>query len=141
MTLTTHTIPGLTLKSHRFDLPLDYANSSTTINVFARELIAPGKNNADLPYLAFFQGGPGSGSPRPGGASGWIKRALSEFRVLLLDQRGTGASTPITAQTLRHLGTPEAQADYVQHFRADNIVRDAEAIRKALIGEIGRAHV
>ena len=135
MNLTTHTIPGLTLKSHRFDLPLDYANPSTTINVFARELIAPSKENADLPYLVFFQGGPGSGSPRPGGASGWIKRALSEFRVLLLDQRGTGASTPITAQTLRHLGTPEAQADYVQHFRADNIVRDAEAIRTALIGE------
>ncbi len=132
---TTHVIPGLILKSHRFNLPLDYANPSKKISVFARELVAPGKENADLPYLVFFQGGPGSGSPRPGGASGWIKRALSEFRVLLLDQRGTGASTPITAQTLRHLSTPEAQADYVQHFRADNIVRDAEAIRKALIGE------
>ena len=131
----THSIPGLVLKSHRFELPLDYANPSTKISVFAREVMAPGKENADLPYLVFFQGGPGSGSPRPGGASGWIKRALPEFRVLLLDQRGTGASTPITAQTLRHLSTPEAQADYVQHFRADNIVRDAEAIRKAIIGE------
>ena len=135
MLTITHAIPGLILKSHRFELPLDYANPSTKISVFAREVIAPGKENADLPYLVFFQGGPGSGSPRPGGASGWIKRALSEFRVLLLDQRGTGASSPITAQTLRHLRTPEAQADYVQHFRADNIVRDAEAIRKTLIGE------
>ena len=135
MNLTTHTIPGLTLKSHRFDLPLDYANPSTTINVFARELIAPGKNNADLPYLVFFQGGPGFGAPRPAGASGWIKRALSEFRVLLLDQRGTGLSTPITAQTMRHFASSQAQADYLQHFRADNIVRDAEAIRTALIGE------
>lgn len=135
MLSTTHALPGLILKSHRFELPLDYANPATNISIFARELIAPGKENADLPYLVFFQGGPGSGSPRPGGASGWIKRALSEFRVLLLDQRGTGASTPITAQTLRHLVTPEAQAEYVQHFRADNVVRDAEAIRKALIGE------
>ena len=135
MLSTIHTIPGLVLKSHRFELPLDYANASTKISVFAREVIAPGKENADLPYLVFFQGGPGSGSPRPSGASRWIKRALSEFRVLLLDQRGTGESTPITAQTLRHLSTPEAQADYVQYFRADNIVRDAEAIRKALIGE------
>lgn len=135
MLLNSHAIPGLILKSHRFELPLDYANPSTKISVFARELIAPGKENSSLPYLVFFQGGPGSGSPRPPGASGWIKRALSEFRVLLLDQRGTGASTPITAQTLRHLGTPQAQADYLQHFRADNIVRDAEAIRRALIGE------
>ena len=135
MITTNHAIPGLILKSHRLDLPLDYANPSKKISVFAREVIAPGKDNADLPYLVFFQGGPGSGSLRPSGASGWIKRALSEFRVLLLDQRGTGASTLITAQTLRHLSTPEAQADYVQHFRADNIVRDAEAIRKTLIGD------
>ena len=133
----THAIPGLILKSHRFDLPLDYAHpaASPKISVFAREVIAPQRQDAELPYLVFFQGGPGSGSPRPGGASGWIKRALAEFRVLLLDQRGTGASSPITAQTLHHLGAPEAQADYLQHFRADNIVRDAEAIRKALIGE------
>jgi pimeloyl-ACP methyl ester carboxylesterase len=102
--------------------------------VFAREVIAPGRENADQPYLAFFQGGPGSGSPRPTGNSGWLKRALTEFRVLLLDQRGTGLSTPITAQTLRHL-SPQAQADYLQHFRADTIVRDAEAIRKTLIGD------
>ncbi len=135
MLATAHAIPGLILKSHRFDLPLDYANPSKGISVFARELIAPGKENANLPYLVFFQGGPGSGAPRPGGPSGWIKRALTEFRVLLLDQRGTGASTPMTAQTLRHLSTPNAQADYVQHFRADNIVRDAEAIRKQLIGD------
>ena len=135
MTTLTHHIPGLVLNSHRFELPVDYAKpDAAKISVFAREVIAPGKAHSDLPYLVFFQGGPGSGAPRPMGDSGWIKRALKDFRVLLLDQRGTGASTPITAQTLRHL-TPEAQADYLQHFRADNIVRDAEAIRKALIGD------
>ena len=135
MNTLTHPIPGLVLNSHRFELPVDYAKpDAAKISVFAREVIAPGKENSGLPYLVFFQGGPGSGAPRPMGDSGWIKRALKEFRVLLLDQRGTGASTPITAQTLRHL-TPEAQADYLQHFRADNIVRDAEAIRKVLIGD------
>ncbi len=135
MNTITHHIPGLTLTSRRFELPVDYANpSAAKINVFAREVVAPGKESADLPYLVFFQGGPGSGAPRPTGSSGWIKRAVQEFRVLLLDQRGTGASTPITAQSLRHL-TPEAQADYLQHFRADNIVRDAEAIRQTLIGD------
>lgn len=135
MNTVTHHIPGLILNSHRFELPVDYTKpDAAKISVFAREVIAPGKQNTDLPYLVFFQGGPGSGAPRPNNNSGWIKRALTEFRVLLLDQRGTGASTPITAQTLRHL-TPEAQADYLQHFRADNIVRDAEAIRKTLIGD------
>ena len=130
----THAIPGLVLTSRRFALPLDYANPGRSISVFAREVIAPGKEGVNLPYLVFFQGGPGSGAPRPPANTGWIKRALKEFRVLLLDQRGTGASTPITAQTLRHL-TPAEQADYLQHFRADNIVRDAEAIRAALIGD------
>jgi len=131
----TSAIPGLVLNSHRFELPVDYANpAAAKISVYAREVVAPGKEHADLPYLVFFQGGPGSGAPRPTGNSGWIKRALKDFRVLLLDQRGTGLSTPITAQTLRHL-TPEAQAEYLQHFRADNIVRDAEAIRKTLIGD------
>jgi pimeloyl-ACP methyl ester carboxylesterase len=135
MNLVTHHIPGLVLNSHRFELPVDYAKpDGAKISVFAREAIAPGKENANQPYLVFFQGGPGSGSPRPTGNSGWLKRALTEFRVLLLDQRGTGLSTPITAQTLRHL-SPQAQADYLQHFRADNIVRDAEAIRKTLIGD------
>ena len=135
MNTVTHAIPGLILSSHRFELPVDYAKpDAEKISVFAREVIAPGKESADLPCLVFFQGGPGSGSPRPVGNSGWLKRALKEFRVLLLDQRGTGASTPVTAQTLRHM-TAEAQGDYLQHFRADNIVRDAEAIRKTLIGD------
>ena len=135
MNTLAHHIPGLILNSHRFELPVDYAKpDAAKVSVYAREVVAPGEAHADLPYLVFFQGGPGSGAPRPTGNSGWIKRALKDFRVLLLDQRGTGASTPITAQTLRHL-TPEAQAEYLQHFRADNIVRDAEAIRKTLIGD------
>ena len=130
----THLLPGLRLTDRRFELPLDYAKPGRTISVYAREVVAPGKEDLDLPYVVFFQGGPGSGSPRPSTRSGWIKRMSQEYRVLLLDQRGTGLSTPVTAQALRKLA-PEAQAEYLRHFRADNIVRDAEAIRKALIGE------
>ena len=103
--------------------------------MFARIVAAAGKENGELPYMVFFQGGPGSGSPRPMGNTGWIKRVLKEYKLVLLDQRGTGLSTPITAQTMRGLATPQAQADYLKHFRTDNIVRDAEAIRKQLIGE------
>jgi pimeloyl-ACP methyl ester carboxylesterase len=135
MTALRHAIPGLVLNDHFFDLPLDYANPGKTIKVFAREVIAPGKEGSRQPYLVFFQGGPGSGSPRPVGNTGWIKRALHEFRVLLLDQRGTGLSTPVTSQTMRTFAGAREQAEYLMHFRTDNIVRDAEAIRKQLAGD------
>jgi pimeloyl-ACP methyl ester carboxylesterase len=103
--------------------------------VFAREVVAVGKEQADLPWLVFFQGGPGGQSPRPGSRSGWIARATEEYRVLLLDQRGTGRSTPVNRQTLPQIGSPEQQAAYLMHFRADSIVRDAERIRALLIGD------
>jgi len=54
--------------------------------------------------------------------------------VLLLDQRGTGRSTPATRLTLAGRPGPQAQADYLARFRADNIVRDAEHIRRRLTG-------
>src|SRR5581483_9903968 len=60
---------------------------------------------------------------------GWVDRALNEFRVLMLDQRGTGRSSPIGTLPGR---SPDEQAEYLAHFRADAIVRDAEWIREAL---------
>ncbi|HEX4858750.1 MAG TPA: alpha/beta fold hydrolase [Usitatibacteraceae bacterium] len=128
----TNHVPGFVASDRFFELPLDYANPDRTIQVYAREVVAPDKAGKRLPYLVFFQGGPGFGSPRP--PLGWISRALQEFRVLLLDQRGTARSTPVTAQTLAGLADAE-QAEYLAHFRADNIVRDAEAIRRQLIGD------
>ena len=53
-----------------------------------------------------------------------MKRALADYRVLLLDQRGTGRSTPVGPDIPGD--TPEEQAAYLTHFRADSIVRDAE---------------
>lgn len=139
MILNTHHIPGLILIDHHFAVPLDYAQpKGAQISVFARELIAPGKDRDTLPILVFFQGGPGFPSPRPLGNEGWWKRALQDYRVLLLDQRGTGLSSPITYQTLAHFKTPQEQAAYLKHFRADNIVRDAEFIRRELLGEDGQ---
>ncbi|HDM8126130.1 TPA: alpha/beta fold hydrolase [Vibrio harveyi] len=121
---------GLHYTPHSFTVPLDYQDlSKGTINVFARSVCLVGDEDSDKPWLVYFQGGPGFPSPRPNGNNGWIKRALSEYRVLLLDQRGTGNSSVINHQTLAHL-SPEQQADYLSHFRADNIVRDAEFIRE-----------
>lgn len=121
---------GLHYTPYSFTVPLDYQDlSKGTINVFARSVCLVGDEDSNKPWLVYFQGGPGFPSPRPNGNNGWIKRALSEYRVLLLDQRGTGNSSVINHQTLAHL-TPKQQADYLSHFRADNIVRDAEFIRE-----------
>ncbi|MGF1687063.1 alpha/beta hydrolase [Photobacterium japonica] len=122
----------LIYRQHRFDVPLDYRRpEGSTISVFAREICDLACDNSDRPWLVYFQGGPGFPSPRPDSRSGWLKRALQQYRILLLDQRGTGNSTVISHQTLAPM-TPEAQADYLSHFRADNIVRDAELIRETL---------
>lgn len=79
-------------------------------------------------------GGPGHecGAPKSMNLTQWLFD--KGYQVLYLDQRGTGLSTPISAATLAKRGDTEAQADYVKLFRADNIVRDAEAIRLALLG-------
>ena len=55
--------------------------------------------------------------------------------MLYLDQRGTGLSTPVTASTLQMRGTNDVQAKYLKLYRADNIVRDCEAIRQALTAD------
>ena len=136
MRTLTHRIPGLVLTDHTFTLPIDYAEPDDgTLTVFAREVVSPVHEHADLPWLIFFQGGPGFGSPRPEITTEWIMRAIRDYRVLLLDQRGTGLSSPISHQTLARFATPDRQAAYLKHFRADNIVRDAEAIRRELIGD------
>lgn len=129
-------IPGLVLISHYFEVPLDYAKpSGKKITVFAREVRSTeNAEKSDMPFLVFLQGGPGFQSPRPESNGGWIKRALKDYRVLLLDQRGTGLSSPITHQTITEIGDVDEQVEYLKHFRADNIVRDCEFIRGLLNG-------
>jgi pimeloyl-ACP methyl ester carboxylesterase len=120
---------GVEVTEHALDVPLDHAKpDGTTITVFAREVAA--EDGGDKPYLVFFQGGPGSEAPRPvGGGPVFGDRALKDYRLLLLDQRGTGLSTPIGS--LPGL-SPEEQAEHLSHHRADSIVRDAEAFRQHL---------
>lgn len=129
---TTTRIPGLVLIDHEIEVPLDHANpGGPTITVFAREVRRPGDGD-DRDPLLFLQGGPGGESPRPTGIpepSAWLNRALQDYRVFLLDQRGTGRSTPITALADK---TPQEQADYLALFRADAIVEDCEVLREQL---------
>jgi pimeloyl-ACP methyl ester carboxylesterase len=127
--------PGTVLTDRTFTVPLDHAKpDGEQIQVFAREVVAADKASADLPWLVFFQGGPGFGSPRPAGREAWLDRALDDYRVLLLDQRGTASSSPVNRRTLAGLGSAQAQADYIALFRADSIVADAEVIRQEVTG-------
>lgn len=128
-------LPGMLLTNHTFTVPLDHAApQSETLTLFVREVVAPDKQDAHLPYLVFFQGGPGFAAPRPPERCSWLPRALQEYRVLLLDQRGTGNSTPLNAQTLARLTDAREMANYLKHFRADSIVRDAEWVRTHWLG-------
>lgn len=131
----THRLPGLLLRDHVLAVPLDHTDpSGEQIEVYAREVVTPSRDGDRLPWLVFLQGGPGGRADRPLTAAGWLGRALTEFRVLLLDQRGTGRSTPANRSTLPARGDAAAQAAYLRHFRADAIVADCELLRAHLAG-------
>lgn len=137
---------GLVLRDHWFDAPVDHARpDGDSLRLYAREVVSADRASSggdrDLPWLLFLQGGPGGKATRPAGASGWVGRAVKDFRVLLLDQRGTGRSTPATAATLAARGDAAAQADYLAHFRADAIVADSELVRRSLVGADQPWHV
>ncbi|XP_072989145.1 uncharacterized protein [Typha latifolia] len=135
-----YSVPDLSLRDHRFAVPLDHSSkdaSTVKITVFAREVVAAGKEELPLPYLLYLQGGPGFESPRPVDASGWLKKACEDYRVILLDQRGTGLSTPLTVSSLSQMTSASELVDYLKHFRADNIVKDAEFIRIHLVPDAG----
>lgn len=133
--MISYTIPGMHVREHVVEVPLDWADpGGEQISVFARELVDPVRKDEDLPCLLFLQGGPGGKSPRPTERSGWIGKALKTYRVILLDQRGTGRSTPISGRRMAAFATAEAGADYLACFRADSIVADAEHLRKTVFG-------
>ncbi|RAL46269.1 hypothetical protein DM860_016702 [Cuscuta australis] len=134
-------VPELRLREHWFTVPLDHSSTdprgSPTISIFAREVVDAGKEEIHLPYLVYLQGGPGFECPRPTEASGWISKACEEYRVILMDQRGTGLSSPLTTSSMSQMNSAEELADYLKHFRADSIVYDAEFIRKCIVPDAG----
>ena len=131
MRSTTYRVPGLVLTDHELEVPLDHGRpDGEQITVFAREVADP--EGRDRPFLVFQQGGPGNEAPRPTRlptSPPWLDRALQDYRVLMVDQRGTGRSTPVGSLPGM---TPQQQADHLRHFRADSIVADCELIREAL---------
>jgi pimeloyl-ACP methyl ester carboxylesterase len=132
MRVASYRAPNFVFTEHEFELPLDHSRpDGPTITVFAREVVTPARQNDDLPWLVYLQGGPGSEAPRLLKLvdETWWDRALKDYRLLLLDQRGTGRSTPVGSLPRM---SPQEQAEYLTHFRADSIVRDAETIRAEL---------
>jgi pimeloyl-ACP methyl ester carboxylesterase len=133
--------------------------------VFCREVVSASKasdpdfdapgggGRAKLPCLLFLQGGPGFEAARPTEAGGWLAEAAKQFRVFLLDQRGTGRSARVTCESLTEalrtgaeatrsgtVGVTEEEATrrvvaYVASHRADAVVCDAECVRETILGK------
>ena len=98
---------GLLTRDHRLEVPLDHSGAgdrlpggAAAITVYTREICLAESAAVDplaKPPLVFLQGGPGCEAPRPSADAGlgWLGALLEHHRVLLVDQRGTGLSTPI----------------------------------------------
>jgi pimeloyl-ACP methyl ester carboxylesterase len=123
---------GTEVVEHTLEVPLDHTqpDDPRRLSLFAREFRRTGA--ADHPVLLYLQGGPGMRALRPP-LPAWVGVALERYRVVMLDQRGTGRSTPVTAGSMGPLlADVDAAVDYLSRFRADAIVGDAECLREAL---------
>jgi pimeloyl-ACP methyl ester carboxylesterase len=133
MKLAQHRIASFVVTEHQWSIPVDHHNpTGPTLTVFAREVTMAETGAEQRPWLMFLQGGPGFEATRPIGGFGWVERAARDYRVLLLDQRGTGRSSAVDAESIATVGDADAQASYLRSFRSDAIVRDCEFIRTAL---------
>lgn len=133
MSTVIRTLQDLTIEEHTLTVPLVWGDPADhrTIDIFARVVAREGGES--LPYLVFLQGGPGHEAPRPFHSStspAWLDEALAHYRLVLLDQRGTGHSTPVGDHDLAR--GAEAVSEHLTHLRADAIVRDCEAMREHL---------
>ncbi|KAK7206361.1 Alpha/Beta hydrolase protein [Myxozyma melibiosi] len=140
--IDTYAVQGIKVFEYLFDVPLDYndTRSTTTIKIYARRVVPSdeaGENDPNAckrPYMVYLQGGPGFECEAPLSKSGRTKEVLDRgYQMLYLDQRGTGYSSPISYGTLKDLESDDAKAHYLSLFRADNIVKDCEQIRKTLL--------
>ncbi|KAG9248857.1 Alpha/Beta hydrolase protein, partial [Calycina marina] len=141
----SHLIPGkFKVSELLFEVPKDYSKpSSGSLQIFARSVIRDEKpaafqleedrrKESQKPWFVYLQGGPGCACSAPQNMAITDTVLDKGYQMLYLDQRGTGLSTPVTAETLALQGDILKQADYLKLFRADSIVKDCEAIRKTL---------
>ncbi|EED16389.1 proline iminopeptidase, putative [Talaromyces stipitatus ATCC 10500] len=128
-------------EAHVRAVPLDYSKpESRTIRLFARTAtrysnpIVPSTaaKKVQPPFLVFFTGGPGAGNPAPQESPITSFMIDYGYDIVYLDYRGTGNSSPISAETLELIGGPTEQAQYPRLFRADALVKDCEVVRQCL---------
>lgn len=129
-TTWTKDASGVLTREHRLQVPLVHGDASDkrTITVYAREVAMAGATDREA--LVYLQGGPGFEAPYPyvDGGLGWLAEPLKHYRLILLDQRGTGNSTAVG----RPWADTQTMVEYLTHLRSDSIVEDAEALRQAL---------
>ncbi len=120
MTVTTRRVLALRIDDHTITVPLVWGDDTDTRTIDVHAAVVTREGGENLPYLLFLQGGPGFEAPHPFSAPtgpSWLDGALAHYRVVLLDQRGTGASTPFGDADLAR--GDEEIAEYVTHLRAD----------------------
>ncbi|KAM7208029.1 proline iminopeptidase [Naviculisporaceae sp. PSN 640] len=143
-----HLIPGqLHVTEHFFEVPKNYFRPELgSLKLFGRSVrkhekpIVPlsraeQEMASRIPYMVYLEGGPGYGNREPQESPITGHMLNRGYQVLFLDYRGTGLSTPLNARHLREQGTPQEQAEYLKLLRADNNVRDLEAVRLCLTAE------
>lgn len=131
---------SLHIKELFFQVPLDHSQPhGKTITLFAhcvtkRDPNANDQSSDTTPkrYLVYLQGGPGFGNGSPQDHPLTTTALDKGYQLLLLDHRGTGLSTPVSARMLEELGDVDSQVEYLKLMRQDNTVRDCEAVRKCL---------
>ncbi len=121
-------------------VPLNYGDpNGRQINIFYRLMPSHSSTNADLnkPILVVMNGGPGSASsgyraldhnyqdPKAGDA---FSELTKYFRILAVDQRGTGRSMPLDLDSPRL-----SQKIIARYFDADEHARDHVAVITAVI--------
>ncbi|WP_419707504.1 alpha/beta fold hydrolase [Promicromonospora sp. NFX87] len=131
---TSYLLPGIGVRERHLVVPLDRSGRlAGEVELLVRELVDPTRRDDDLPLLVYLQGGPGGANPRPLRRDGWLDVALRDYRVVLVDQRGTGGSTPLDGEVLAEMGAREG-ADLLACFRADSLVADLEDVRAQIYG-------
>jgi pimeloyl-ACP methyl ester carboxylesterase/aryl carrier-like protein len=124
----------LVVEDHRFEVPLDHDDpDGPSIALFAQTVVRREAVDRHLPYLLFLQGGPGGQCTDPRNkVPAWLDAALDLYQVVLLDQRGGGRSSPVTADDIA--GLPATAAlERLLCYRPDSIVRDAEFLREQVL--------
>ncbi|KAM1454674.1 hypothetical protein ACFX13_004216 [Malus domestica] len=120
-------VPELRLRDHRFTVPLDYSvdrTASPKISVFAREVVSVSKEEQQLPYLLYLQGGLGSEAPdQLNPVDGYVKQ--DEGRV---DE----APRAFQSAPPRH-SWPRHRSRYIQRERARDTWRRSNGRRKNFI--------